>query len=182
MISFESNKQMNFKKLFVFNLLIFFSCPSFSQTNHFISTESDSMLICNFSTFLELPEDSIAPLELFRLLDCWRGVKYKYAGEDEKGIDCSGFVQKIYSAFYNMDLPNGSLDIFHEARKIKTEELIKGDLLFFKIRKNEISHIGFYLGNNKFIHASVKKGVIISDLNEAYYKKHFFKAGRCIEE
>lgn len=170
------------KLVFLFCFFFYFSFSSFSQKKDFYSIESDSILICNFSKFLNLPEDHIYPLELFRLLDCWRGVPYKYAGETEKGIDCSGFVSEIMVQIYNVEISGGSADIFNETRKINSEELKLGDFLFFKIKKNQISHIGYYLGNNKFIHASVKKGVVISDLNEPYYKKHFFKAGRCVEQ
>ena len=52
---------------------------------------------------------------------------------------------------------------------------MEGDILFFKIKKGQISHVGVYLGNNTFAHASVHSGVIISDLDEDYYKKYFFK-------
>jgi len=55
----------------------------------------------------------------------------------------------------------------------------EGDLVFFKIKKKRISHIGIYLGNNKFAHASVKNGVIISDMDEPYYQKRFYSGGRC---
>jgi lipoprotein Spr len=54
----------------------------------------------------------------------------------------------------------------------------EGDLVFFKIEGNQVSHIGVYLQNNKFVHATTKKGVIINDLDELYYKKYYFKSGR----
>ena len=72
----------------------------------------------------------------------------------------------------------GSKDLWPTVKPIEKNELIEGDILFFKIKKGQISHVGVYLGNNKFAHASVQSGVIISDLNEDYYKKYFFKGGR----
>ncbi len=61
---------------------------------------------------------------------------------------------------------------------LEKPDLKEGDFVFIKIRKGQISHVGIYLGNNKFAHASVKTGVIISDLDEPYYKKYFYRGGR----
>jgi murein DD-endopeptidase / murein LD-carboxypeptidase len=58
----------------------------------------------------------------------------------------------------------------------------EGDLVFFKIKKNIISHVGIYLGNGKFAHASMHSGIIVSDLDEPYYKKYFYKATRVIQQ
>ncbi|MBL7884146.1 MAG: C40 family peptidase [Bacteroidia bacterium] len=108
----------------------------------------------------------------------WVGTRYKYAGKTKKGIDCSGFAGTMYKQVFCIDLNGGSKDIYKQIKPIESMELKEGDLLFFKIKKGQISHVGVYLGNNKFAHASVHSGVIISDLNEPYYKKHFFTAGR----
>jgi lipoprotein Spr len=63
-------------------------------------------------------------------------------------------------------------------KPIKKSALKEGDLVFFKIKQKRISHVGVYVGNNKFAHASVQNGVIISDLDEPYYKMYFYKGGR----
>ena len=63
-------------------------------------------------------------------------------------------------------------------KTVSKSNLEEGDLLFFKIDGDKISHIGVYLQNNKFVHATTKKGVMIDDLDEAYYKKYYYKAGR----
>ena len=78
-----------------------------------------------------------------------------------------------------MSLTGGSKFIFNQVTPIEdTDQLFEGDLLFFKIKKNQISHIGIYLFNGYFIHSSVSKGVIISNLEEDYYKRHFYSGGR----
>jgi lipoprotein Spr len=69
-------------------------------------------------------------------------------------------------------------DIFKKVTPIKKSELTEGDLVFFKIRTKRISHVGVYLGQNKFVHASLKRGVVVSNLNDPYYSKYFFKGGR----
>lgn len=123
------------------------------------------------------PDSACSPYLYYQVYD-WLGTKYKYAGRSKKGIDCSGFVSTMYKNTYCINLMGGSRDIWPAVKPIEKDDLIEGDILFFKIKKGQISHVGVYLGNNKFAHASVHSGVIISDLNEEYYKKYFFKGGR----
>ena len=108
----------------------------------------------------------------------WLGTTYCYAGNTKNGVDCSGFVSAIYKTVFHIDLEGSSKDIFKDAKTIKRSQLREGDLVFFRIRKKKVSHVGIYLGQNKFAHASVHDGVIISDLDEDYYKKYFYKGGR----
>ena len=61
------------------------------------------------------------------------------------------------------------------------DELKEGDLVFFKIKSRTITHIGIYLGDNRFAHASSTRGVVISNLNEPYYSRYFYKGGRIID-
>jgi lipoprotein Spr len=123
------------------------------------------------------PDSSDSPF-LYSMIYNWMGTRYKYAGKGKKGIDCSGFVREIYQEAFCITLSGGSRDIWPMTVPVEKEELCEGDLVFFRIRRGQISHVGLYLGNNKFAHASVKKGVIISDLREAYYQKYFYKGGR----
>lgn len=124
-------------------------------------------------------DSAISPFLYYQVYE-WVGTRYNYSGETKKGIDCSGFVSKMYDRVYCIQLSGGSRDIFTQVKEnnISKSDLKEGDILFFKIRKGKISHVGIYLGNNKFAHASVQSGVIISDLNEVYYKKYFYSAGR----
>lgn len=125
-----------------------------------------------------LTPDSAKNLYLYYQVYEWIGTRYHYAGETKKGIDCSGFVSKMYSSVYCTTLSGGSADIYKNLTPLEKHELKEGDMVFFKIKKGRISHVGIYLGNNKFAHATVHSGVIISDLNEEYYKKYFYKGGR----
>jgi lipoprotein Spr len=123
--------------------------------------------------------DSTAQPLLFENAYEWAGTRYQYGhAQKQKGTDCSGFVCSVYREVYCMELHRSSADIWPQAEPVKKEDLQAGDLVFFKIRKGHISHIGIYLGNNKFIHAAVKGGVIVSDLGEPYYKRYFFMGGR----
>ena len=107
------------------------------------------------------------------------GYPYVWGGSSPStSFDCSGFVCELYKNAYCINLQGSSRDIWSLVVPIEPINLKEGDILFFKIKKGEISHVGIYLGKNKFAHASVKEGVIISDLNEDYYKKYFYKGGR----
>ena len=114
---------------------------------------------------------------LYQFIDGWMGVPYKWAGNDKNGIDCSGFVNQVYLHVYKKQLERSAKDIINECEPIKKEELKEGDLVFFDI-SGANSHIGVFLENSKFIHASSSKGVMISDLNQSYWIKYWGRAGR----
>jgi lipoprotein Spr len=122
---------------------------------------------------------TIFDLNLYASIEKWLGTPYRYAGKTINGIDCSSFVNKIYESAYCFFIGGNSANMYQKVKHIKKEELTEGDLVFFRInRSKNISHVGVYLGDNKFAHASRSKGVIISDLTHPYYKKHFVKGGR----
>ena len=108
----------------------------------------------------------------------WMGVPYKLGGNDKKGIDCSGLMVQAYQMIYDKKIPRTSKQQFNACKHIKLSEIREGDLVFFNTNGKDVSHVGMYLSNHKFFHASVSKGVMISDLNEIYFKKCFVAAGR----
>ena len=124
-----------------------------------------------------IPADSIN-LPLYSFVDEWYGTPYKYAGHTKSGVDCSDFVCILLQTIYNKTLSGTAGDIFDQCAPVSPDSLKEGDLVFFKIKSKAISHLGFYLQNNKFVHATVHAGVMIDDLGEDYYKKYFYKAGR----
>ena len=118
-------------------------------------------------------------IELYKTVYEWMGTSYKYRSKKGSGgLDCSGFAIIIYKDVYQKELKGGSAAIFPKTFAINKNQLEVGDLVFFKIKKSRISHVGIYLGNNKFVHAAVKGGVRIDSLESPYYKKTFFKGGR----
>lgn len=131
-----------------------------------------------YATLLNVEENKIENIKLYSFIDEWYGVPYKYGGKNKSGIDCSNFTSTLYSNIYNKSLSGSSSSIFEQCKTISKSNLEEGDLVFFKIDGDKISHIGVYLQNNKFVHATTKKGVMIDDLDQAYYKKYFYKAGR----
>lgn len=110
----------------------------------------------------------------------WLGVKYKYGGNTHKGVDCSGLVVEVYRSAMGIKLPRTSSAQQQYCQSIKKSELTSGDLLFFATgkKKKSVTHVGIYIGNGKMIHSSSSHGVIISGINEAYYKRRYISSGR----
>jgi lipoprotein Spr len=88
----------------------------------------------------------------------------------------------LYEKIYGKKLSGGSRDIITKCMIVERDSLKEGDLIFFTIARGAVSHVGVYLGKNKFVHASTQGGVMISDLNEPYYNKYFYKVGRIENE
>lgn len=101
-------------------------------------------------------------------------------GSTDNCIDCSAFVQVMYRDVYQVALPRTAQEQYGVSELIERDELKEGDLVFFHTRgrKNSITHVGIYLQNNKFVHASTSNGVSISDLDESYWKPKFRGGGR----
>ncbi|OHE31608.1 MAG: hypothetical protein A3J94_00025 [Syntrophus sp. RIFOXYC2_FULL_54_9] len=105
------------------------------------------------------------------------GAPYRLGGFSMKGLDCSGLVKKIYQTF-NIDLPRTAFEQSHVGLRVARSKLIEGDLLFFNTRRT-LGHVGIYIGNNQFVHASSRKrGVRIDNLNTPYFDKRFARAVR----
>ena len=112
------------------------------------------------------------------------GIAYQRGGSNpESGFDCSGFVRNVYDHVAGVILPHGSQAMSALGDKIKTAEMLPGDLVFFRFMNHTISHVGIYLGNNQFIHASSTGTgrVMISNLNDNYWRQHFMLARRVVE-
>lgn len=137
---------------------------------------ASSALRLKYSQLLNTDPTQIQNISLYQTIDDWYGTHYRLGGTNKSGIDCSAFVQTIYGAVFGVTLPRTARDQYKATRHISRTELQEGDLLFFNTTGG-VSHVGIYLQNNKFVHASVS-GVMISDMFEPYYVKHFISAGR----
>jgi cell wall-associated NlpC family hydrolase len=123
--------------------------------------------------------------KLLVFMDYWYGAPYRYGGASRDGIDCSAFAFLLLSSVYGVaTMPRTSKEQYDACRHISRDELQEGDLVFFHTlggRHKGVTHVGVYLRNNKFVHASVS-GVMISDLNDGYYDNHFVGAGRVLDQ
>lgn len=115
-------------------------------------------------------------LTLYTIVDQWIGVPYKFSGKSKAGVDCSNFsciiLREAFQFPSNYYFPSAKLA--EQGEKINLESGQEGDVVFFSMSSgSKISHVGIYLANNKFVHASTSKGVMINSLTEDYYKKRF---------
>jgi len=118
---------------------------------------------------------------LVRVVKTFLGVPYRLGGSTLKGIDCSAFVKKIYEIF-NVHLPRTAREQFRFGKKVDKGQLEKGDLVFFKTRRGENTHVGIYIGNNEFVHASSQcKEVKVDNLEAPYFNQRFMKGVRVKE-
>lgn len=140
--------------------------------------ESASAVQLKYAILMNTEVENLPSKTLLERVDEWYGVRYRTGGNTFKGVDCSGFTVAVYAAVYGFTLPRVSRDQYRMCRKISTTELQEGDLVFFNTNGSGVSHVGIYLGNNKFIHASVSRGVMVNGLFEPYYIQRFIGAGR----
>ena len=165
------------KKIFYFAIiasLFIIGC----KTGNKATRSSSQNIEAKYAKILGVNEKSIANKKLYSFIEDWYGTKYEYGGTTKKGIDCSGFASILYKEIFEKEITGSSASIYKQCKQISKNELAEGDLVFFKIDSKDISHIGVYLQNNKFVHATTKQGVMIDDLNEEYYKKYFETVGR----
>jgi len=130
------------------------------------------------SKILDVSETTLKNKNLYNFIIDWYGTPYKYGGNNQDGIDCSGFTNALYKEIYKIQIPRVSKDIAENVKRKYAEDLKEGDLVFFSFGKTgTVNHVGIYLHNNKFVHASTSKGVIISNLTEPYYGDYLVKCG-----
>lgn len=106
----------------------------------------------------------------------WVGTRYRMGGTTKQGIDCSAFMQTAFSSVYGVELPRSTAEQRYLGQQINKSELQKGDLVFF--RRN--NHVGVYIGNNQFMHASTSQGVTISSLDEDYWARTYTQSRRIL--
>lgn len=111
----------------------------------------------------------------------WIGVPYKYGGNTKAGVDCSGFVRALYKKIYRTTLCRTAEEqLANDCRKIRRSSLKEGDLVFFRNshRSRKVSHVGIYLKDGFFVHASTGCGVVVSSLFQDYYDRMWITGGR----
>jgi lipoprotein Spr len=109
----------------------------------------------------------------------WKGVPYKLGGSTKSGIDCSAFTQMAYKQAFTQEIGRNTSMQFKVGKAVQRNELVVGDLVLFKTGKNT-RHIGIYIGNEQFLHASVTFGVSVADLNNPYWKRRYVGARRVL--
>lgn len=139
--------------------------------------ETSNDLQFKYAVELDVVVEALNNVHLLSYIEEWCGTKYRYGGNSKGGIDCSAFTSGLMANVYELSVPRTVREQYRKSLRIEPYELQEGDLVFFNT-KGSVTHVGVYLMNNKFVHASATNGVMISDLNESYYYKRFAGAGR----
>ncbi len=137
------------------------------------------LLLLKYAQKLEVQPQEINNYPLYRFIEDWYGVRYRYGGTNRSGIDCSAFTQKLYDKVYCTDIVRTSYQQYKMSDVVWDKDMLnEGDLVFFRTRGKYISHVGIYLKNNYFVHASRSNGIMISSLDESYWKRVYAGAGK----
>jgi len=165
--------------LVIFIPLIYTSCKSKKISTDASKSKaiSSGSIKERYASLLNVKEKEIENEKLYRFIDSWIGVPYRIGGMDKKGVDCSGFTFLLEKEVFDKDLPRTARTMADKVKRKYEQDLEEGDLVFFDFDGQKFSHVGVYLHNNKFVHASTSKGVIISDLKDTWYYKYFTRAG-----
>jgi len=167
--------------LFISSVMIL--APSCRSHRGLPSTDLDPTTLAiktKYANLMAVNQSQITNIKLYSFINDWYGTPYKYGGKTKLGIDCSDFVSVLEKEIYSQTVPPPSYSMYDQCKPIPQNDLTEGDLVFFKIDSEKISHVGVYLQNGYFVHASCSKGVMIDKLEENYYKKYFYKGGRLI--
>lgn len=143
-----------------------------------------SMMLMGCSSHPPLPGGPLADsrqvvIKLNAQLHQWVGTPYRYGGLDRNGIDCSGFVYRTFYDRFAVQLPRTTEQLTALGQRVSRDELLPGDLVFFRTGSGSSAlHVGIYASNDRFIHASTRKGVTQSSLDNVYWKQAYWQARR----
>jgi probable lipoprotein NlpC len=112
-----------------------------------------------------------------RVLSPWIGTPYLYGGNTKRGTDCSGFVSSVYMEKEKISLPRTTTDGYKMGKSVNKNRLEIGDVIYFG-EKRKVSHVGIFVGNGNFIHASTSLGVTVTPLEDSYWKPKYMGAKR----
>ena len=143
--------------------------------------EQATALQFKYALMLDASVEKMTDTVLLQNIEHWYGTRYCMGGATENCIDCSAFTQVMMRDVFKIDIPRTARAQYDNSNRIAVENLQEGDLVFFQTVGNDISHVGIYLTNNKFVHAATSNGVMLSDLNDVYWRPRFKGAGRVLK-
>ncbi len=141
--------------------------------------ENFSALQFKYAQLLNCNIEDVKNISMYSFIDEWLETRYRYGGSTKKGVDCSAFTGLLMGTVYAIKLPRTAREQYSQSEKIGKEEMQEGDLVFFNTRGG-ISHVGVYLSEGYFVHASTNNGVTVSSLTDPYYESRFISGGRVI--
>ena len=170
---------------YTFLILIIFcisacSGPRTEKIDRLDKDHHDSIKVSSGRIETKAEDDSNQKVKtiLYSIYNEWKNTRYKKGGLNKNGIDCSGLVYEVFRTSFAQILPRSTFEQIKVGESIPKNSLSPGDLVFFKTGRSGRLHVGIYIEDKTFLHVSEKKGVILSDLDNIYWKKTYFKAKR----
>jgi lipoprotein Spr/probable lipoprotein NlpC len=158
------------KVLFVLVFILLLNACSSAPSRDINSTNNSKVTVT-------LDNATAVKIQLMQLYSEWKGTPYRFGGMSKRGIDCSGFVALGFQDKFGITLPRTTDEQRGIGQSVSKSQLREGDLVFFKTGWST-RHVGIYIGNHQFLHASTSQGVMISSLNNSYWKQKYWLARR----
>ncbi len=146
-----------------------------------LATEACKSIQFKYAQLMNMDIEDITNFTMFHFVEDWLKTRYRYGGTNKAGIDCSAFTGLLLATVRGIKIPRTARQQYAASKKISREEIKEGDLVFFNTTGG-VSHVGVYLANDYFVHASSSDGVTISNLNDAYYSRRYIGSGRVNED
>ncbi|OON37067.1 bifunctional murein DD-endopeptidase/murein LD-carboxypeptidase [Izhakiella australiensis] len=151
-----------------------------AQTDtHAVKNQDSFLLQASQDEFEKMVQNVDIKSRLMDQYASWKGVRYRLGGDSKRGIDCSAFVQTTFRDQFGLSLPRSTSEQRGSGRSIQRSKLRPGDLVLFRAGSTG-RHVGIYLGNDNFVHASTSSGVMISSMNDSYWKNRYREARRVL--
>ena len=154
--------------------------PNFTATS--VNIEKADMLQIKYALIMDVTVEKLTNLPLLQKIEEWWGTRYCLGGSTKTCIDCSAFTSVVLKDVYGIALQRTAQQQYDQSTHISNDALKEGDLVFFHTHGREISHVGIYVANNKFVHASTSGGVTITDLDDKYWHTRYKGAGRIVNQ
>jgi len=146
---------------------------------HAVDSKNSFLLQASQDEFEEMVRNVDVKSRLMDQYASWKGVRYRLGGSSRNGIDCSAFVQRTFQEQFGLTLPRSTSEQQGSGKSISRNKLVTGDLVLFRAGSTG-RHVGIYIGNNQFVHASTSNGVMISNMDEPYWNKRYNEARRVL--
>ncbi|HGN1705946.1 TPA: bifunctional murein DD-endopeptidase/murein LD-carboxypeptidase [Providencia rettgeri] len=150
-----------------------------SDTRMLNGSAGDSLAMASQDEFEELVQSVDTKSKIMKQYANWKGVAYRLGGTTKSGIDCSSFVQRTFFEQFGVELPRTTSEQESSGKSVKRNNLKAGDLVLFKTGRR-MKHVGIYIGDDKFVHASTSNGVIVSEMTNTYWSKRYYASRRII--
>jgi len=138
---------------------------------------SQDEIVNKYSQLLQVPKDSIKNIQLYTLIEQYSGAPYKYGGNDPKGVDCSGFSCVIEQQVYGITIPRSTTTQASAAKTKNVSDLKEGDLVFLHLGGTKVNHVGVYLQNGYFVHATSNLGIVLDNMSHPDTQARFISCG-----